>query len=293
MSRYSKNKSLILIIAVACLAAILYFALRSKPGGGGESAQIGKVTRGELIQRVTIAGTAEPVRSTIVAAPYDGYVKKIFVKLGDHVASGDPLVSIAQSLQSAESVFPVRAPFAGLVTQVLKTEGQFVKTGDTKDFVLRIDDMSRMFIQSNVPEIDVVKIKSGLDAVVKVSAILSRTYKGVVRDIALASSTKEQWGQRSQVDYQMKIEITNVDAQLKPGMTAIVDIITNKIENALMLPHEFIYKEGEKYYVVMKDGNHRDIKVGAQNEMDFEILSGLREGEEVRQVDFAKLNATE
>ncbi|MBK7842464.1 MAG: efflux RND transporter periplasmic adaptor subunit [Bdellovibrionales bacterium] len=214
---------------------------------------------------------------------------KAFVKLGDKVQSGEPIVSIAQSLQAAENVFPIRAPFTGTVTQLLKSEGQFSKQSDPKEFILRIDDLTKMFINANAPEIDVVKIQSGLEAVIKVSAILSKNYNGIVREISQAATPKEQWGGRSQVEYLIKIEIIDADTQLKPGMTAVVDIITNKKDNVLALGHEFIQKENENYFVILKNGNRQSIKVGLQNESVFEVLEGLNEGQEVQQVDFLKL----
>ena len=121
----------ILIVGVLILAIGYYFKQKSATKAG--AIQTFKVQKGELLQRVTIAGVIEALKTTVVTAPYDGYVQKIFVKIGDKVKEGDPLVSITQSLQATESVYPIRAPFGGTIVQVLKTEGQFVKQGDTKD----------------------------------------------------------------------------------------------------------------------------------------------------------------
>ncbi|CAN5564656.1 hypothetical protein BH10BDE1_BH10BDE1_29380 [soil metagenome] len=288
MSRSSKNRSrsAIGLIVLITVLSIVYFVRRNS---GEPTDRLGKVQREDLVQRVTVAGTTEPIRTTIVAAPYDGYIKKIYVKLGQKIRAGDPIVSITQSIQSSESVFPIRAPFDGVVTQVLKNEGQFVKSGDAKEFIARLDDLSKMFINANSPEIDVLKIKTGYEAVIKVSAVLAKKYKGVVREISQAATLKEQWGSRTQVEYLVKIEVTDADENLKPGMTAVVDILTNKKAAVLTLAHEFIQKDGEDYFVMMKDGSKRPIKVGLQNESSFEITEGLKEGDEVVQIDFLKL----
>ncbi len=286
MNRSSKSRWTAGLGALALAIGALYFFLK---GPNSDSTQrFGKVARETLVQRVTIAGTAEPIRSTVVMAPYDGYIKKVFVTLGQKVTAGEPLVSVAQSLQAAEDVFPIRAPFSGVITQLNKSEGQFAKQSDAKDFLLRIDDLTKMYINANAPELDIVKIKTDLETLIKVSAILSRNYQGKVREIFQAANSKEQWG-RSQVDYLVKIEIMDADSQLKPGMTAVVDIITNKKENVLTLGHEFVQKEEDQYYVVLKDGTTRDIKIGLQNESVFEIVEGLAEDQQVEQVDFLKL----
>ena len=277
----------ILIFGVLILATGYYFKQKSATKAG--AIQTFKVQKGELLQRVTIAGVIEALKTTVVTAPYDGYVQKIFVKIGDKVKEGDPLVSITQSLQATESVYPIRAPFGGTIVQVLKTEGQFVKQGDTKDFLIRLDDISKLYVNASVPEIDIVKIKKGQEAIVKASPILDRSYKGTVKDISLAATLQESYNNRSQAEYLVKLEILDIDEQLKPGMSTVLDIIPAKKSDILTVPHEYIDKQGEKYFVTSKDGLQKEIIVGMQNESIVEIVSGLKEGDEITQVDFINL----
>jgi multidrug efflux pump subunit AcrA (membrane-fusion protein) len=278
-------KRLVLVAVVIGAGWVAFRVTRTKTA---DSQRIGNVKREDLVQRVTIAGTAEAVRTTVITAPYDGYIKKIYVKLGQKVKEGEPIISVAQSLQTPEQVYPIRAPFGGTVTQIMKTEGQFAKQNDLKDFVVRLDDMQRMYINGSAPEIDIAKIHTGMEAVIKVSAILSRSYKGIVKDISLAATPKEQWGSRAQVEYLVKIQILDADESLKPGMTAVVDIVTNKRDGVLTLAHEFLGKEGESHFVVLKDGKKKKVEVGLQNETAFEILKGLVEKQEVLQIDFVE-----
>lgn len=248
------------------------------------------ISRGDLLQRVTIAGNIEALKTTLVTAPYDGYVQKIFVKIGDKVKSGDPLVSVSQTLQITENVYPIRAPFPGTIVQVLRTEGEFIKQGDTNNYILRLDDMSKLFVQADVPEIDIVKIKKGQEAIIKASPILDRSYKGVVREISLASNQQASANNRSQAEYRVKLEVTAFDELLKPGMSTILDIIPDKRMDVLVLPHEYINKNDKgDYTVTMKDGSVRKIEIGLQNETMVEVTGGLKEGEVVRQIDFIGL----
>jgi len=279
------------LLSLAIMAAVLPSCTSNDQGTGS----IGKVARGELIQRVTIAGTVNPNRKTIISAPYNGYVRKLFVKVGDQVSASDPIVSVAQSLRgSAEEVFPLRAPFAGTVVQVLKTEGEYVEqaSGQGANTLVRIDDLTKLFVEASSPEIEVGKLKVGQEAVIKASAVLSRTYQGKIRHISLAAKEQKDWD-RSRVEFPVQIEIIDPDQQIRPGMSVVVDIITHKISNALTIRHEYIQRNGEQYLVVTEKGEKKPIQVGIQNEEVFEIKGGVQEGEHLRQTDFLTILKSE
>lgn len=269
------------------LLLILFFAF-SKSSSKSKKA-LGKVTKGDLIQRVTISGMVVPQRKGIITAPYNGYVKKLFVGVGDSVKSGDPLVSVIQSLLSNEQVFPLRAPFNGTVVQIGRGEGEFVKENDSKNFILRLDDLFKLFIVATAPEIDRAKVQVGLEGIIRASAIVNKSYKGVIRELAGAANEKEEYSRSQVAEFPIRIEVIDHDVQLKPGMSAVIDVITDKKENVLMLRHEYIRKDKDNYYVLAKGKKRVDIKVGAQNEEVFEILEGLKENDAIEQVDFTEL----
>lgn len=288
------NKSNITkFLAAPLIVGIIGFTIYQISNGSNKdfksNTTIGKVEKIALIQRVTIAGNVTPARKTIVTAPFNGYVKKIFVKIGQKVKKGEPIVTIVQSLQSTDPLFPLRSPFDGIVVSVNKQEGEFVMKDDPKDFILRIDGLDELYVNSNVPEIDMVKIKLGQEAIIKASAILDRKYKGTIVSISLASKNQDEWGGNSKVEYPTKIRILDFDKSIKPGMSVILDIVTFKKEGILGLRHEFILKENGQYYVYSSNDKKIPIKVGIQNETYFEILEGLKERQEVKQIDFIEL----
>lgn len=268
---------------------LVYWGWNSQASKTTKTLQSATVKRGEMIQRSTISGVVTPLRKTIVTAPYQGYIREIFVKLGQDVERGDPIASVSQTLLSSEPVFPLRVPFKGKVVQVNKADGEFVKASDSTDFIVRIDDLSQLFVDSNVPELDRVKMKIGLDAEVRASAILDRTYKAVVRDLSLAAREVDRWGRSTAVEFPMRLEILDFDERLQPGMSVIVDIVTLKKTDVVILRHEFIARDRDQYFVHLMSGKRRNIEVGSQNEEYAEIISGLQEGEKIRKVDFMSL----
>ncbi len=247
---------------------------------------LGVVKRENLIQKITIAGTVQSNRSTVITAPYNGYIKKIYTHLGQKVQLGEPLVSVVQSLQAEEQVFPLRAPFAGIVTQLLQKEGQAVKQNDEKDFIMRIDDLTQMFLLAEVPEIEITLVKAQLNADIKLTALPDVNFHGVVQELAQSAMQKDRFGGRAQANYQVVLSIKENDRRVKPGMSAIADLIVTQRDQVLTLPHEYVQKDKNQYYVKLKNGEKKNVSVGLQNESLIEIVNGLQEGDQVLPADF-------
>jgi len=246
---------------------------------------LGVVVKQDLFQRVNISGAITPHRMMIFVPPYEGYVRKIYVGLGDKVKAGDPIVKIAPG--GDDDAFPMRAPYDGVVVQVMKTEGQFVEKSKA-DTIMRVDDISRLYVVSDVPELDFAKLKIGQDVIVKASAIMDRIYAGKIIEIAQAASSQDRW-ERSKVEFAIKVEISDHDSRLKPGMSVVLDVITEQVLGALTLRHEFVRKEADAFFVTLENGTRREIEIGLRTEDAFEIKNGLAEGEKVKPVDFLSL----
>lgn len=247
------------------------------------------VVKDEIIQKITLAGVIESKHSSIISAPYDGYVKKLFVRVGDKVKINDPLVSVMQSLVSNENIFPIRAPISGTVVQILKNEGQSVPANNQTDYILRIDDLSNLNVSAKVTELDFNKIKSKQECLIKSTAVMNKVYHGEVSEIHLAATKVEGWD-RGQVEFRVKISVKDFDDMVKPGMTVMIDLVTARKDKILVLPHEYIIEENGEYYVKLVKGEKRLIKIGIQNESLSEIISGVKEGEEVSMVDFKEFD---
>jgi len=283
-----KNTRVLAVIAISLVAGIVWQVYFSGAGGAPGRGRFGKVKRGDLVQRVTVSGLIEPARKTLFVAPYEGYIHKIYVKIGDRVAKGAPVISIASSLSGVEPVYPMRSPFAGLVVDVDKQEGEYVSKEEQKKTIARVDDVGKFFVLAKSAELDASRIKRDMEVEIRINAFKHNPLKGIVREIDLAAEEAEGWRQQ-QATFGVKVEILNPPPQLRSGQSAIVDIVTDKYADVLYLEHEFINQEAGKYFVITRRGQRRNIEVGRQSDLAVEILNGLQEGEEVEQVDFLKL----
>lgn len=248
-----------------------------------------RVTRGDLVQRVTITGLVHPARRTAFVAPYAGYVQKIFVNVGNKVSAGDPIISVTTSLQSQETVFPIRAPFPGRVVAVRKIEGEFVAERDVKDPIVRVDDESRYYVIAKAPELDASRIRRNMDVEIRINALNQlEPLAGRVIDLDLAAEEADGW-RSQQSTFKVRAEIKSPPQDLRAGQSAIIDVVTKRVPDVLILPHEFINREGTQHFVIDRIGRRRNIEIGEQSDMGVEVKSGINENDEVAQVDFAKL----
>lgn len=257
--------------------------------------KVGVVSKQDVIQKISLNGTLRGLRQTQIQAGYPGYVGKIYVSVGEIVKEGQPLVRVTQTInQPLNEVFPIRAPFGGTVTQILKREGEFVAqatggSSENTNGILVLNDLKQIWIDATVPEVDVAKISIGLEAQIRANALPGKTYKGRVETLSLSPKQSSDRWDRGRVEYPLEIRVLNPDADLKPGMTVVADVISAKAENVFAIRHEFLHKDNEGYYLLdTKDTKHR-IETGLSNEEVIEIKKGAEVGLKVQMLDFSKL----
>lgn len=287
MKRLLLNK-LTLLLFIAGIAAFWFF--NRKPESEKQMRVISPTT-GDIEQKVSLTGFIAPLRMTTITPPYDGYVQKLFVKVGDKVKPNDPIVTIVPKVgDSSDQTFPLRTPFGGSVVQILRSEGEFVKASTDKSVVVRIDDLSTLYIEVDAPEIDYAKVETGMEAIVRATSLGDRDYHAKITDVSRASKLMENWD-RARVEFPLRLVILDPDDKLKSGMSAVADIVTRSAKSVLMLPHEFINRDKDGYFVTTAQGEKRKIEVGLSNEEAFEVKSGISESDQVRAVDFLALGS--
>jgi len=272
------------VVLVLVASTTYYFKSRNTRADG--KVKLGKVERGNLVQRVTLSGAVTPHKTALLTAPYDGYVQKIYVNVGDVVKAGQAVVSVSQTPSGeGEEIFPLRSPMNGVVVQILKTDGANVAKGGTDNGIVRIDDASKLYVDCDVPEIDYAKLKKGLRADIRVSSLPDKIYVGKLSSMFIAAKSQDKWD-RSRVEFPVRIEVSEADARMKSGMSATVDIITEEAKDVLKLRHDYVGRRDNDFFVVKADGSESIVEVGLRTAEAFEIRTGVSEGDLVKQVDF-------
>ena len=182
------------------------------------------------------------------------------------------------------------APMDGTVTERGIQPGEVVTPGVQATFegkaLLTVADLSTLIVKADLNQIDVAKVKLGQKVTVTLDALPGKTYDAEITKIAPASILPKD----KQVDvFPVEATLTKADAAIKPGMTADVRIHIEKKEHVLALPIEAVVKENGKQFVskVVPAANGKqktdkiEVTVGARNDREIEIASGIKEGDKV------------
>ena len=169
------------------------------------------------------------------------------------------------------------APFSGTITNLDVMPGDIVSAGTT---ALRIDDLSSLYIDLSISEMDIPSIKVGQDATVVFDAISDKEYHGKVTQISMVASVSQ-----GVVNYPVTVQITDGDASILPSMTASVNIIVEQVENVLVVPNNALRtSSGGRSVTVLFEGQQISVPVtvGLAGDSSTEVISNqLREGDTV------------
>ena len=132
----------------------------------------------------------------------------------------------------------VYAPIDGTVSAVSSELGErVVATGDFAGTeVMRVADLDSMEARVDVNENDVVNVKIGDPVRIQVDSYLGKQFQGTVKRIASTASLKNEGTQQEVTNFEVRVQIKHPQYQLRPGMSASVDIETQTVRNAVSVP---------------------------------------------------------
>ena len=173
------------------------------------------------------------------------------------------------------SRFAVTAPFAGTVIEKKATLGDLATPGEP---MFTVADLSRLWIQADLPEATLAKIQIGANAKVSVPAYPNETFNGRVGHIG-ASLDKDTRTVAA------RIEVANVDGRLKPEMFATATIeATGDKRDAISLPDAaIVLMDGKPTVFVFEHGAYemRQVEPGERIGGRTVLKSGLKVGDQV------------
>jgi HlyD family secretion protein len=201
----------------------------------------------------------------------------------ERVANGpnkDDIEAAQARVDAAESsvkMAKIISPFAGTVTQVDAKVGDEVKAGIVS---FRVDDLSRLLVKVEIPEVDVNRVKVGQRVELTFDAVLGSKYTGTVTEVDPVGTDNQ-----GVVNFTVSIELKDGDGEVRPGMTAAVNIVVSEIKDVLIVPNRAISKKSGNYVVYVLKNNQVSgipVEIGASSDVETEITKGdLKESDMV------------
>jgi HlyD family secretion protein len=201
----------------------------------------------------------------------------------DQVKNGvtpDSLAAAQAAVDAAQATINeirLTAPISGTVTSVGNLPGDLVSAGTSG---VEIDNLSSQFVDVVVSEIDINKIQVGQAVQLSFDAIPNKTYNGKVTTVGTVGTSSQ-----GVVNFPVTVQITDADAQVKPGMSAAVNIAVATDNNVLLVPNQAVRSLGTQHTVtVLYQGQliPVSVTVGISNDTTTEITGGqLKEGDTI------------
>jgi len=218
----------------------------SKAQIGVDSARL-KQARAQVQQaQAGLKQLEEQLSYTTIVAPMDGVILSRDVEIGDAVSS-------------------------------------ILVLGSTATLVMTEGDINEVYVQGKVDEADIAHVYMAQPARIKVESFRDRVFNGKVTKIAPLGVEKD-----NVTTFEVRVSINNPGGELKANMTANAEIILDEHKGVLMVPESAVmYDNQKKASVEIPDKNQKEgkrkipVTVGLSNGSVTEVLSGLKEGDQV------------
>lgn len=171
----------------------------------------------------------------------------------------------------------LRAPFAGTITKADIRPGDQAAPGGQ---VFRLDDLTSLLVDVPITEVDINQVFVGQEVSLSFDAISGNTYTGLVTQVARVGTALQ-----GTVNFTVTIELTNADDLVRPGMTAAVNIISQRLEDVLLVPNRavrLVDNQRVVYLLVAGAPQKVDITLGSSSDLESEVLAGdIKEGDAI------------
>ena len=219
----------------------------------GAKAQLGvdgaklKQAKAQVAQsEASLKQLEEQLGYTTIVAPMDGVVLSRDVEIGDAVSS-------------------------------------ILVLGSTATLVMTVGDTTQVYVKGKVDEADIAHVYMGQPARIKVESFRDRYFQGKVTKISPMGVEKD-----NVTTFEVRVSINNPGGELKAQMTANAEILLDEHKGVMTVPENAVIYDAQKNASVQvpdpkqKDGTRKvAVKVGLSNGSLTELLSGLKEGDQV------------
>ena len=234
--------------------------------------------------RSAVANRKESVRQTERASSYRLSQAEAALKLAGskHAELVSRVETESQNLEECE----IRATVSGLVIYkdvFFGSEKRKVQVGDQvwpNQPLIMLPDLSKLVVETQVRETDIYKVEKNQQVVISVDAYPELELRGEVDYIGTLAQEDEAL--RAGKYFTVTVLVDEADQRLRPGMSARVELLVERLASAVYVPLEAVFERGGKHYCYVMNGGSpeaREVLAGPSNENHIVIGTGVEAGE--------------
>lgn len=252
-----------------------------------------QVSKGQLLATIDDGGMGSQVsqlktQAELAKTTYERQKRLWEQKIGSEIqylqakSSYEATENAVKQAQSQLGKSTIRAPFSGIIDDVIKDQGTVVSPGPGAE-VFRIVNLSDMYIKVDVPESYLGGIEKGKTAMVYFP-VLGDTIQSEVRQTGNFINPSNR-------AFSVEIPVPNKKGNIKPNLTAKVSLNDYSSENAITIPQSIISEnaDGEQYVYIATQSeeenqavvNRKIIVTGKTQGSMVEVLSGVTNGDQL------------
>jgi len=281
--------------------------------------KIYKVAKGEIVVTVSAPGIVKATTAQM-AARTPGRVDWIGVSEGDEVKKGDILLKLdsyenalkeyirvkalhdkgfasSQQLENAKYTLDgasIKSPIDGIVSNVAVEVGEPAIIGDP---IVTVTNSKGMSIEIQIDQVDVGGVKKGNEVRVMADAYPDEVFEGKLAFLNNEAELKSVAG-RVRPDeedkvFRAKVELLKPTGKLYHGMNVDTEIVTQRMNDVLIIPREGILNETDKYYayfIGFGKVHKKEIKIILKDAFNVAVSDGIKLGDVVAISNVMKLN---
>tara|TARA_B110000240_G_C13482389_1_gene445866 strand:- start:855 stop:2021 length:1167 start_codon:yes stop_codon:yes gene_type:complete len=252
-----------------------------------------RVSKGQLLASIDDGGMGQQVallqiQADLAKTTFERQERIWDKKIGSEIqylqakSSYEAQQKAVSQLKSQLEKSSVRAPFSGVIDDVISEQGSVVSPGQSQ--LMRIVNLRDMYIETDVPESYISSVSKNKDVLVEFP-VLGKTMNAKIRQTGNFINPANR-------TFKIEIAVPNKDRAIKPNLTAKLKINDYTNENAILIPQDIISENanGEQYIYVVKDKNEKYaiadqviIETGKTQGDVIEVLKGLENDVEIIQ----------
>ena len=240
-------------------------------------------------QELTLRGDVDTSKRGVAQAVNDGIAETAKAMAMKEEANGTETKERERMEHFEEQLeyCKIFAPHDGMVVYARERRRPEISEGIgvyERQRLMELPNLTRMQVATQVHEAALDQVRPGLPVTVRVDAFPNRQYSGVVDKVAVIPEDGGYFSSGSAKTYRTNIKITEDVEDLKPGMTAVVDIHVDSLENVLSVPVQAVVQINRNTwcYVKTRGGIERkDVVPGRSNDQLVHIREGLAAGDTV------------